>query len=63
MKKHEQYCATCWNYSNTLGRCMITQCSERPDHVCKIGMHTNRNDTVTDMNVGRKKEESRNDDT
>ena len=32
MKKHEQYCATCWQYSNALGRCMITQCSERPDY-------------------------------
>ena len=57
MKNHEQYCATCWQYSNTLGRCMITTVSERPDHVCEIGMHTNRNDTATDTNVGRKKED------
>lgn len=37
MKK--QICDTCWNYSNALKRCMITQCTESPDTECEIGMH------------------------
>ena len=39
MSKKNETCGTCWQYSNTLGKCMITQCSERPDTECEIGMY------------------------
>ena len=39
MSKKNETCGTCWNYSNALGKCMITQCTENPETECEIGMY------------------------
>ena len=58
MKNHEQYCATCWQYSNALGKCMITQCSERPDTECEIGMYISKPEPAETWKQDAREEEA-----
>ena len=40
MTNEKECCGTCWRYSQTQRKCLLTRCTEDPKALCRLGIYS-----------------------